>query len=269
MYLSSWAQEVLSVRAGVPKTAGRGPRRLWPNAETRNGSQLRARRPAYSPPDTITPPQRLHRDQKQGLQMQLLRGAFAQWRGRRANVRRTPVAGRRPGRGPEAGARPLGRREMARGWRGARGQPGHSQPERPLARHTWARNLVGPPGRPRPCTSTHGDPWKPWRLARCPQPRHTHIPGPGTPCVGYRSTTRRDGARPRPGHAPGRLRWGRDQDSASSASALAPASQRVVVPRCEPAQEGGHVLNAHQARSPAFLREIPSGFAPGSGSYAH
>lgn len=168
--------------------------------------------------------------------------------------------GRRTSLGPQRNGAGLARR-AGTAW----AQPARAPPGLPY----MGPHLVGPPGRPRPCTSTHGDPWKPWRLARCPQPRHTHIPGPGTPCAGYRSTTRRDGARPRPGHAPGRLRWGRDQDSASSASAPAPASQRVVVPRCELAQEGGLVLNALQARSPAFLREIPSGLAPGSGSHAH
>lgn len=138
-----------------------------------------ARRPAYFPLDPITLPQRLHRDQKQGLQMQLLRGAFAQWWGRRADVRRAPVAGRRPGRGPKAGACPSGRREMARAWRGARGQLRHSQPERPLARHTWTRTSWDRPAARVLVLPPTGTPGNPGGLARRPQPApHSH-PGAG------------------------------------------------------------------------------------------
>lgn len=138
----------------------------------------------YGPPPSLLPARPHHTSSAatQGPETRAPDAATAggfQWWGRRTDVRRAPVAGHRPGRGPEEGARPLGRREMARGWRGARGQPRHSQPERPLARHTWARTSWDHPAARVLVLPPTGTPGNPGGLARRPQPApHSH-PGAG------------------------------------------------------------------------------------------
>ena len=205
------------MRAGVPKTAGRGSRRLWPSPELR---ML-----VTSGPQRSLAPSPLHQTSAaaaQGrLQLLPLQGPPQGWWGLREDITGVCIAGPRLGRCLTTGSRPFGCREMARSDRErgvGLGEPDPNDPSPAIP----GPALGGPVRPPTHCAAAKRDPWERRGFRRPtprPHPRHTHNPLPGNPSASHRTPTGRPGAEPRPGHAPSLrcLRWGRSSRRLSSA----------------------------------------------------